>query len=217
MVASKGNLQCEMCHLDGISTKSSLKRHQRFYCKGAVDVTPQQPLTTDVKVVAVSEEEVIMSTAEGAEESSSSYCVHCCHDFQRAFNADQHSCPLAPDLDPDIPVLRLLSRSDTEQFKLDHRGNTMAQVGEISYTICKTVFRSLVYLFIGSICNLGCKNLSLCKGGSTRPLPVSISWACHHRQVQLLGKTPVLLWSSGKRSIFWIAIRSPGGWTGLTI
>ena len=143
MVASKGNLRCEVCHLDGISTKSNLKRHQRFYCKGAVDVTPQQPLTTDVKVVAVSEEEVIMSTAEGAEESSSSYCVHCCHDFQRAFNADQHSCPLAPDLDPDIPVFRLLSRSDTEQFKLDHRGNTMAQVGEISYTICKTVFSSL--------------------------------------------------------------------------
>ena len=56
MVASKGNLQCEMCHLDGISTKSSLKRHQRFYCKGAVDVTPQQPLPTDVKVVAVSKE-----------------------------------------------------------------------------------------------------------------------------------------------------------------
>ena len=190
MVASKGNLQCEVCHLDGFSNKSSLKRHQRFYCKGAsvcADVKQQQqPLTTDVKVVAVSEEEVIMSTAEGAEESSSSYCVHCCHDFQRAFNADQHSCPLAPDLDPDIPVLRLLSRSDAEQFKLDHRGNTMAQVGEISYTICKTVFRSLVYLFIGSICNLGCKNLSLCEGGSTRPLPVAISWACHHRQVQLL-------------------------------
>ena len=84
-----------------------------------------------------------MSTAEGAEESSPSYCVHCCHDFQRAFNVDQHSCPLAPDLDPDIPVFRLLSRSDTEQFKLDHRGKTMAQVGEISYTICKTVFSSL--------------------------------------------------------------------------
>ena len=134
MGASKGNLQCEVCHLDGITTKSSLKRHQRFYCKGAADVVPQ-PLTTDVKVVKVSEEEVIVSTEEGAEESSSSYCVHCCHDFHNASNANKHSCPLAPDLDPDIPVLRLLARSDSEQFKLDHRGNTLAQVGKIIYTI----------------------------------------------------------------------------------
>jgi len=150
MVASKGNLRCEVCHLDGFSNKSNLKRHQRFYCKGAsvcADVKQQQqPLTTDVKVVAVSEEEVIMSTAEGAEESSSSYCVHCCHDFQRAFNADQHSCPLAPDLDPDIPVLKLLSRSDTEQFKLDHRGNTMAQVlrNEGHHTAAETLGKELV-------------------------------------------------------------------------
>ena len=49
--------------------------------------------------------------------------------------SNKHSCPLAPDLDPDIPVLRLLSRSDSEQFKLDHRGNTLAQVGKIFYTI----------------------------------------------------------------------------------
>ena len=142
MMASKGNFQCEVCFRDGFTTKSSLKRHQRLYCKGGVDVE-QQPLTLDVKVVKVSEEEVIVNTEEAAEERSPSFCVHCCHDFQRAFNVDQHSCPLAPDLDPDIPVFRLLSRSDTEQFKLDHRGNTMAQVGEISYTICKTVFSSL--------------------------------------------------------------------------
>jgi len=147
MVASKGNLRCEVCHLDGISTKSNLKRHQRFYCKGAVDVTPQQPLTTDVKVVAVSEEEVIMSTAEGAEESSPSYCVHCCHDFQRAFNVDQHSCPLAPDLDPDIPVFKLLSRSNTEQFKLDHRGNTMAQVARTCLSAKVAVQGLFPYLF----------------------------------------------------------------------
>ena len=133
MVASKGNLQCEVCHLDGFSNKSSLKRHQRFYCKGATVCTdvkqPQQPLTTDVKVVAVSEEEVIVNTAEVPEKSSSTYCVHCCHDFNKASNVIRHSCPLAPDLDPDIPVLRLLSRSDSEQFKMDHRGNTLAQVG----------------------------------------------------------------------------------------
>ena len=102
MVASKGNLQCEVCHLDGFSNKSSLKRHQRFFCKGATVCTdvkqPQQPLTTDVKVVAVSKEEVIVNTAE------------------------------VPEV-PDIPVLRLLSRSDSEQFKMDHRGNTLAQVG----------------------------------------------------------------------------------------
>ena len=102
-------------------------------------MTPQQPLTTDVKVVAVSEEEVIMSTAEGAEESSPSYCVHCCHNFHNASNAQKHSCPLAPDLDPDIPVLRLLSSSDSEQFKLDHRGNTLAQVGKLFQTICSNV------------------------------------------------------------------------------
>ena len=86
-------------------------------------------LTTNVKVVAVSKEEVIVNTAEVPEKSSSTYCVHCCHDFNKASNVIRHSCPLAPDLDPDIPVLRLLSRSDSEQFKMDHRGNTLAQVG----------------------------------------------------------------------------------------
>ena len=133
MGASKGNLQCEVCYLDGFSTKSNLKRHKRFYCKGAADVV-QQPLTTEVKVVTVSEEEVIVSTEEGAKERSPSYCVHCCHDFHNASNAQKHSCPLAPDLDPDIPVLRLLSRSDSEQFKLAHRGNTLAQVGKLFQT-----------------------------------------------------------------------------------
>ena len=139
MAASKGNLQCEVCYLDGISTKSSLKRHQRFYCKGAADVV-QHPLTTDVKVVKVSEEEVIVSTEEGAEGRLASYCVHCCHDFHNASNAQKHCCPLAPDLDPDIPVLTLLSTSDSEQFRLDHRGNTLAQVGKIFHTICNNVW-----------------------------------------------------------------------------
>ena len=100
MVASKGNLQCEVCHLDGFSNKSSLKRHQRFYCKGATVCTdvkqPQQPLTTDVKVVAVSKEEVIVNTAEVPEKSSSTYCVHCCHDFSKTSNVMRHSCTLAP-------------------------------------------------------------------------------------------------------------------------
>ena len=94
MVASKGNLRCEVCHLDGFSNKSNLKQHQRFYCKGATvctDVMQQQPLTTDVKVVAVNKEEVIASTAEL---SMCSYCVHCCHDFNKASNAIRHSCPL---------------------------------------------------------------------------------------------------------------------------
>ena len=54
MVASKGNFQCEVCFRDGITTKSNLKRHQRFYCKGGARVVP---LTVDMKVVKVSEGE----------------------------------------------------------------------------------------------------------------------------------------------------------------
>ena len=76
MGASKINLRCEVCYLDGITTKSSLKRHQRYYCKGAAGVV-QQPLTTDVKVVTVSEKEVIVTTEKGKKERSSSYCVQC--------------------------------------------------------------------------------------------------------------------------------------------
>ena len=58
MVASKGNFQCEVCFRDGITTKSNLKRHQRFYCKGGARVVP---LTVDVKVVKVSEESAASS------------------------------------------------------------------------------------------------------------------------------------------------------------
>ena len=135
MVASKGNFQCEVCFRDGITTKSNLKRHQRFYCKGGARVVP---LTVDMKVVKVSEEEVIVSTEEAAEERSSC-CVHCCHDFHNASNAQKHCCPLAPDLDPNIPVLNLLSSSDSEQFKVDHRGNTLAQVGKVFHMICSVL------------------------------------------------------------------------------
>ena len=48
-----------------------------------------------------------------------------------------------------------------------------------------------VYLFIGSICNLGCKNLSLCKGGSTRPISFHskvLRNEGHHTAAETLGK-----------------------------
>ena len=129
MVASKGNLQCEVCYLDGISTKSNLKRHQRFYCKGASDVV-QQPLTTDVKVVTVSQQvshhEVVLTTSEA--EDNGRECQHCGFEFLRVFNQQRHACPLEPDLDLSIPVLTLLSGEEAEQFKADHLCNTAVQV-----------------------------------------------------------------------------------------
>ena len=129
MGASKGNLQCEVCHLDGITTKSSLKRHQRFYCKGGAKVV-QQPLTTDVKVVKVSEQlshhEIVLTTSESGDNARE--CQHCGFEFLRVFNQQRHACPLEPDLDLSIPVLTLLSGEEAEQFRADHRCNTADQV-----------------------------------------------------------------------------------------
>ena len=128
-MASKGTLQCEVCQVGGITTKSNLKRHKRFFCKGGAKVV-QQPLTTDVTVVRVSEQvshhEIVLTTSEAGDNARE--CQHCGFEFLRVFNQQRHACPLEPDLDLSIPVLTLLSGEEAEQFRADHLCNTAPQV-----------------------------------------------------------------------------------------
>ena len=87
-------------------------------------------LTTDVKVVKVSEQlshhEIVLTTSESGDNARE--CQHCGFEFLRVFNQQRHACPLEPDLDLSIPVLTLLSGEEAEQFRADHRCNTADQV-----------------------------------------------------------------------------------------
>ena len=128
MMASSASLKCSSCGRDDFKYKRSLVKHERFNCHAKRKTMGDIENKSELKVMKLSKEETKIVISDENDNSPSTTCNNCQHDFSKSSNQKRHNCLLAPMYDTEIPVITLLSEKDAKQFKADHVGNTFAQV-----------------------------------------------------------------------------------------
>ena len=127
-MASSASLKCSSCGRDDFKYKRSLVKHERFNCHAKRKTMGDIENKSELKVMKLSKEETKIVISDENDNSPSTTCNNCQHDFSKSSNQKRHNCLLAPMYDTEIPVITLLSEKDAKQFKADHVGNTFAQV-----------------------------------------------------------------------------------------